>query len=389
MSNQENQVDVKQASVSQEKSTADYESSPGTQLTNAREAMGLTQKQVADRLHLRLNSVQAVENDALEEGVSVTFTKGYVRLYAKLVHLEAQPLLEAYDKMHKQSNQPAKLQSFSRRVSREAHDHRWNMVTIVVVLLVLGSVIGWWVQQSDSFDDSQSFVTDTFDSLFSESENAQNADIQNNATQENSTKPISINDNANSDLLNINSQAPEETLNETGSSSNLRSREIYNDNTQDDTQNITQDSAQQGTYGLENSSAEMSDNNISSPRDTELNNASNMLGEVSEQNSDVDNAVSSYFSADSGLMVNDDGTVDMAFTFLDDCWVSIKNVDGEVIAIGVKAKGRVMQVSGLPPIQVILGAPQNVEINFGGNDIDMSAYPDGRSAKFTLPVESE
>ena len=178
MSKDKKQTEVVQQATMVEKPKVDLENSPGKQLIRAREALGLTQKQVADRLHLRLNSVQAVEQDAPEEGVSVTFSKGYVRLYAKLVHLEKEPLLAAYDQIHMKEEKPAKLKSFSKRVTREAHDYRWNMVTIVVVLLVIGSVVGWWVQQSDSFKDSQAFVANTFDSLFSESENAQNANEQ-------------------------------------------------------------------------------------------------------------------------------------------------------------------------------------------------------------------
>ena len=45
--------------------------SPGTQLKNARERMGLSQEQVANRLKLRLASIQAIEEDGMEQGVSI------------------------------------------------------------------------------------------------------------------------------------------------------------------------------------------------------------------------------------------------------------------------------------------------------------------------------
>jgi cytoskeleton protein RodZ len=59
------------------------------------------------------------------------------------------------------------------------------------------------------------------------------------------------------------------------------------------------------------------------------------------------------------------------------------------MAYGVKKKGRIMTVSGIPPIRVILGAPQNVEIDFGGQPVDMTVHPAGRSANFKLPVVGE
>jgi cytoskeleton protein RodZ len=79
----------------------------------------------------------------------------------------------------------------------------------------------------------------------------------------------------------------------------------------------------------------------------------------------------------------------MVFTFSDDCWVSVKDANGEVVAIGVKVKGRVMEVSGLPPLEVILGAPGAVDIDFGGEQIDMSQFPVTRTANFQLPLQGE
>lgn len=361
-----------QSKVGQEPTKAeapkvDNENSPGKQLTKAREALGLTQKQIAVRLHLRLHSVQAVEQDELEEGVSVTFNKGYVRLYAKLVHLDELPLLEAYDKIHKQNNQPAKLQSFSRRVTREAHDYRWNLVTIVVVLLVLGSVVGWWVQQSDSFKDSQSFVADTFDSLFSETQNTQSAESVNENPVSNEADEAA--DEADVVRLNTGPEIPDEVVAEIDESVNELEQDIGEEENQTQASDIEE--------------------NIEDNIDTVVENTNDIVDEAGEEVSDIIDNTSSFFGTDNDFLINDDGTVDMTFTFNDDCWVSVKDVNGEVIAIGVKTKGRVMSVSGLPPIQVILGTAQVVELNFGGLDIDMSAYPGGRSANFTLPIEND
>lgn len=376
MSKEDNHKEVEQQPTKVNKPNVDNDNSPGKQLTRAREALGLTQKQIADRLHLRLNSVQAVEQDALEDGVSVTFNKGYVRLYAKLVHLEAEPLLEAYDQIHKPDNQPAKLQSFSRRVSREAHDHRWNMVTIVVVLLVLGSVIGWWVQQSDSFEDSQSFVAETFDSLFSEAETAQSTDSEG---QDDADIVAAFND---VDVVRLNTgpEISEEAV--------AKLEEKTNELVQDIGDEEIQDSVAQNAQIIDDDFDTLGDD-INEKADAIFSSAIDEIDESSQQGNDLANEATSLFSADSGILVNDDGTVDMAFTFLDDCWVSVKDVNGEVIAIGVKTKGRVMEVSGLPPIRVILGTAQSVEINFGGFDVDMSAYPGGQSANFSLPIEND
>lgn len=360
---------TKKAQTPQETASPEvaFENSPGKQLVKAREALGLTSQQVADRLHLRLPSVKAVEEDALEQGVSVTFNKGYVRLYAKLVNLEVQPLLDAYDRLHTQDNQPAKLQSFSRRVSREADDHKWNMVTIVIVLLVLGSVIGWWWQQSDSLADSQSFVSKTFDSLFSESE--QQAQNEGDEANEQEAELDTSNLNEESGLMRQDTgpAIPEEVVKTIEDTQSSLSEEI--------------DEAQEAGASLSDDGEEIIGDAIDELEDE--------ANKIIDDTSAFEEGATGATETVNGVSINSDGTVDMVFTFDDECWVSIKDVNDEIIAIGVKAKGRVMSISGLPPIKVILGAPQSVAINFGGKEVDMSVHPATKTANFLLSVESE
>ncbi len=349
-----------------EVTTADMDNSPGKQLTAAREALGLSQQQVADRLHLRINSIKAVEQDELEPTVSVTFNKGYVRLYARLVHLDVQTLLEAYDRIHVQDKTPAKLQSFSRKITRETHDHRWNMVTIVVVLLVIGSVIGWWIQQSDSLKDSQDFVSDTFDSLFTEPQSTTTElDAQKNQDDfTDRTEPVDFARQDNGPLI------PDLTVSDSDEiKQNLDEGFTSADQSINEDDDLMVDLTDDEQKESQRSDSTINDNELGQ-NDAKLNPQQSLL-------------------IANGYDVNADGTVNIVFTFKDDCWVSVKDVNGEVMAIGVKDKGRVMAVSGLPPIDIILGTAKAVEINFAGKDVDMSAYPDTRTANFQLPIESE
>ena len=78
--------------------------------------------------------------------------------------------------------------------------------------------------------------------------------------------------------------------------------------------------------------------------------------------------------------------VELIFEFSDDCWMNLADATGENIAYGVKVKGRVMPVTGIPPFVVTLGAPEAVKIRYAGESIDMSFLPFGRIAKFDLPL---
>jgi cytoskeleton protein RodZ len=66
--------------------------------------------------------------------------------------------------------------------------------------------------------------------------------------------------------------------------------------------------------------------------------------------------------------------------------MNLSDATGENIAYGVKVKGRVMPVTGIPPFVVTLGAPEVVKIRYSGEPLDMSFLPSGRIAKFDLPL---
>jgi cytoskeleton protein RodZ len=78
--------------------------------------------------------------------------------------------------------------------------------------------------------------------------------------------------------------------------------------------------------------------------------------------------------------------VKLIFEFSGDCWMNLTDATGENIAYGVKVKGRVMPVTGIPPFEVTLGAPEVVKIRYAGESLDMSFLPFGRIAKFDLPL---
>ncbi|MDT0595868.1 RodZ domain-containing protein [Glaciecola petra] len=351
-----------QQQAEQEQDVNQSSGGPGAALAAGREKLGLTQKQVAQSLRLRLTSIQAIENNELEEGVSLTFTKGYVRLYAKLVNLEVQPLLDAHNKIYVEQTQPTKLQSFSRRTTRETTDSRWNIVSIIVVFLLLGSLVVWWIDREGYFADDQTANPS-----------------QTRSTNENT-------DSRNEDLISEKIEEP-----------NIQGPDEDEIDVENDAELPGESPEQQSDADVpleapsEGPSTEPEPSQVSSEQPTELpdeidNSAlddSDLIDTLNTEISDVRQSL-----LDSGYQVNDDGTVEVVFTFADDCWVSVKDAYGEIMAIGVKDKGRVMQVSGVPPIALILGAPQAVSINFGGVEVDMSPYPSTNTANFSLPEAS-
>ncbi len=75
---------------------------------------------------------------------------------------------------------------------------------------------------------------------------------------------------------------------------------------------------------------------------------------------------------------------ELEFTFIDNCWIQVIDSNNEVLAVGVKASGRRFVVRGVPPLQIVLGKPRAVNIQFNNEMVDLSIYPASQTARFSL-----
>ena len=51
---------------------------PGAMLKAAREKLGISSSEIAERLRLKLTNIEALEVDEYDDEISLTFTKGYL-----------------------------------------------------------------------------------------------------------------------------------------------------------------------------------------------------------------------------------------------------------------------------------------------------------------------
>ena len=323
--------------------------SPGRLLKAGREKQGLSQQQVADKLFLKAEQIDDLENDRIDEKTSVTFTRGYIRNYAKQLGLSQEEVIAEFDRLHTSAKQPAKLQSFSRRVAKQNHDDRWMMVTYAIVLTLLAGVVVWWYQQSEN----ETLVDDT-GSVEQREPQASSPDSNASSAAQDT--------NFNDEIESLSGQQPDTT-------------EPAMDEIEES--NMSVSSSQTPDAAVEDSVSELPPTSNSSRDSNEP------AGDTTNESSNP------AAETDSSIVSNGDGAapVNMVFRFADDCWVNIEDSTGEAIAYGIKQAGRVMEISGVPPVEVTLGAPDNVEITVNGEAVDMSVYPGGRTARFSLPIQ--
>ncbi|OCG07050.1 hypothetical protein A9G13_08685 [Gilliamella sp. wkB178] len=75
----------------------------GVMLSNLREQKGLTQDDIASKLHVRKTIVADIENDKIID-TPLVFIKGYIRSYAEIVGLSAeeyQPFIDVLTQQYK------------------------------------------------------------------------------------------------------------------------------------------------------------------------------------------------------------------------------------------------------------------------------------------------
>ena len=130
------------------------EGSFGRALAAAREARGLSQGDVAAQLRLQSRQVKAIESEdlgALPEG---PFVRGYVRNFAKLVDLPAEPLLQLLNARLKPTDPLPGAAGRAAAVSpiQQTPREPWSgrvVIGAVLALLIAFAAFGWWAMRSE------------------------------------------------------------------------------------------------------------------------------------------------------------------------------------------------------------------------------------------------
>lgn len=124
--------------------------SPGDILISAREAHGLTTRQVADQLHLLPRQIEALEANDYQQFNGEIFIKGYLRSYSTVLDMDPELLIQSY-----MDSRPAiieRIPSANRgsqiQCSAKGHSVQyWSLVAIVIVITVL------WIMGASSGDE--------------------------------------------------------------------------------------------------------------------------------------------------------------------------------------------------------------------------------------------
>ena len=115
---------------------------PGSLLRSARLEQGISEQEAAERLNLMPGYVDILERDDYQALRSPPFARGYVRLYGKMLGLDENQLLAAFDQL-RESNAAEQDKRVRTRPLQLQHTGRGGLIGLAVLLLLV-LALWWW-----------------------------------------------------------------------------------------------------------------------------------------------------------------------------------------------------------------------------------------------------
>lgn len=299
---------------------------PGEILRQRREELGLSQKDISERLRLKVSVIENIESNHFDSHHVATFIRGYFRSYAKAVGIKEKDILAALEQSGRGQHKEQPMHSFSQKTKKQQHDSHIMRLTWGILIVILGISSVWWWQNHQ------------LDTLTPASLSSQ---------QEEST--ISDTDELADDSSSL------DTTEMVAESSDQDSNDSVVNQPQETTVDIAVDEQVPTTDDATKSTSE-----IAEPTQTESQEIAQMPKEQKSENV-------------------------LAMQFKDDCWIQVKDSSGSVLATGLKKAGESLTLTGKAPYSIILGAPEGVSISLADEPVDLSRYTPGKVARLTLP----
>lgn len=119
----------------------------GEELARARAALGFSVKDVAQQLKFAARQIEALEQGRFEELPTGTFARGMVRAYARLLKLDAEPLVERIAERVAVPDNAAAVASARRPIPITDSARRSNVVyaalSLAILVVIAGVVFQW------------------------------------------------------------------------------------------------------------------------------------------------------------------------------------------------------------------------------------------------------
>ena len=322
----------------------------GTTLRNAREAAGFSIADVADRMRLGRQHIENLEAERFDLFPVSVFLRGYLTSYARLLGIDAEPLLEAYDR---RGFGPPQLHSqTTAQATPRGSEFTVTITTLIVIaVLIVLSALWWRDQWTESGGlSTPGAATEQPDGL----------------PDEGSFSPGSEGD--------LGEPAGASTVPElTGDPGEA-------DSPEDSSLPVSPGTGPAAGAGDPGAAASAQ----SAPGTGADSGESATPGQGSESGEAAEPAPGPAATAASIPAAGEPASI--VIRVREDCWLMIRDAEQRLVYRDIAATGAVLELSAVPPIRIVAGYAKGIDIEYNGEPFDLSPYieQDTGTARFRL-----
>ena len=324
---------------------------PGARLRAAREAEGLTPREMSDRLNWLPAHVTAIEENRYEELRGAAFVRGYLRAYARAVSLDEDEIVAGYTSMFPGQEDVVQPVTTAPADNQKAG---WSVVAGTVLAVL---VIGWiWWQQQQAPDATQPAVIAKPETRAAEPE----------ATESETTEPA---------VIEAEAAATEEVVSEPATPESVP-MEVAGEPAAPQVTAVESDTAEAIASVAEPAMAEPEVESADEPQSPVEAPAVPQVDSVDEPAPEMDRGAL--------VAARGHGEGPLEFSFSADCWLEVRDGEDQLIYANLHGAGDQISLDGEPPFRVLAGNASALSVSYRGESVEVVTRPGRDTARFSV-----
>ncbi len=368
--------------------TASNNSSPGATLRTAREQSGMSIQDVAHELRLSSSQVQNLEDDFYEDLPGMTYVRGYLRGYARLLNLDENGILPPAEGVDTVTTDTGSFSPVAPRQARSS-DRHMRMATIVVLLAIGGGLFAWWQNRLGGIEQAISLATNE-----APSKPADLTPTMQAPANEKELAAVSVASSGQAAILDRQEPGsmPEQVLAEppaaTGGGDAAASAASTSSETEQPAPELTatlviKPAAESDVKTV--AVAEPVPQVKPEPKTTVEPKPKAEPKPQPKPKAVVKKATTSAAATETPRSTSTQSdTKHLILSFDGTSWVDVRDAKNQRLLYQSMTEGRTVTLEGSPPFRIFLGNAKAVRIRYDGRPIDVAAHQTGLYARFVL-----
>ena len=336
----------------------------GATLRSARETAGFSVAEVAEQMRLSRHHIENLEAERFDLFPVAVFLRGYLTSYARLLGIDAEPLLEEYDR---RGFGPPQLHSQdTSRESPRGSEFTVTVTTLVVIaVLIVLSALWWREQWSDEGALTNGAAEQTEENRVFPRPGAQDDEPGDAIVSRPVTAPAVPAGESEAGSGEPADAVAAPDAGQVEPATDAPPVEVPGE------ESVAQDEPDTGTEP-EGPADSVATAETEAP-------AQPVAADAADEGGESATATGAAASAPGEA-------VSLLIRIHEDCWLMIRDADQRLVFRDIAGAGTVLDLSVVPPVRVVAGYASGIEIEYDGEPYDLTPHvePETGTARFRL-----